>query len=59
MKKIYWIMFDKEILFRLNWLEYLVMKHIFHKRKYDIKQSKKEIIGQKYDMLVVDELAKE
>ena len=38
--KICWILFGKEIMFDVNWLEYLVLKRIFKKRKYEFLKSK-------------------
>ena len=42
--------------FNVNWLEYLILKRIFTKRKYKItKQSK--IKGQKIEYIVIDEIS--
>ena len=58
MKKIYWNLFGKEVIFNLNWFEYLVLKRIFKKKKYKLLKSK-QIRGQKLDVVIVDEAVKE
>jgi hypothetical protein len=56
-KLICWILKGKEILFKLNWLEYLVMKRIFNERNYKINTLPK-LRGEKINLVVVDEYAK-
>ena len=56
MVKILWIHFDRKIEFNVNYLEYLVLKNIFKKKKY--KSSKVELKGKKYSMVVYDEYAR-
>ena len=54
--KILWICFDRKIEFNVNWLEYLVLKNIFNKKKYNTQ--KVELKGRKYSMVICDEFAK-
>lgn len=54
MRKVYWNLCGKEIIFDLNWLEYLVLKRIFYKRKYKILKPTK-IRGEKINLVIVDE----
>ena len=54
MKKIFWYIYGKEIMFNVNWLEFVVLKNIFKKKKYQIK--KIELRGKKIDLLVCDEI---
>ena len=54
MKKIYWNVKGIEIIFNLNWFEYLILKRIFEKQKYYIPNAK-QLRGQKIDLVMVDE----
>ena len=54
MKKIYWNVKGIEIVFSLNWLEYLILKRIFKQQKYFIL-NKKQLIGQEFNLVIVDE----
>ena len=57
MKAIYWHMNDgKEIIFKVNWVEYFIMKRILSKRKFKIIKNK--IGGEKLDLCIIDEFAK-
>jgi hypothetical protein len=56
-KLICWILQGKEILFKLNWLEYLIMKKIFNERNYKINTLPK-LRGEKINLVIVDEYAK-
>ena len=54
MKKIYWNVKGIEIVFSLNWLEYLILKRIFKQQKYFIL-NKKQLIGQEFNLVIADE----
>ena len=54
MKKIYWYLFGREIIFNINYLEYLVLKRIFKNKKYEILR-KEQVLGQKIDIVIIDE----
>jgi hypothetical protein len=54
MKKIYWNLLGKEVMFNVNWFEYLILKRIFKNKKYEVLKSK-QIRGQKIDVVMVDE----
>jgi hypothetical protein len=54
MKKIYWNLLGKEVIFNVNWFEYLILKRIFKNKKYEVLKSQ-QIRGQKIDVVIVDE----
>jgi predicted ribonuclease YlaK len=54
MKKIYWNLLGKEVMFNVNWFEYWILKRIFKKKKYEVLKSQ-QIRGQKIDVVIVDE----
>ena len=54
MKKIYWNIIGKEVLFKINWFEFLILKNLFKKKKYEILKPKK-LTGQKFDVVILDE----
>jgi len=55
MKKIYWeLISGKSIVFKVNWLEFIILKRIFKKQKYEILE-KNQIKGNKLDLVVHDE----
>ena len=54
-KIIYWCLYGRELVFRLNWFEFMVLKRVFKLNKYETH--KIEIEGQKADLVVVDEAA--
>jgi hypothetical protein len=54
MKKIYWNLLGKEVMFNVNWFEYLILKRIFKNKKYEVLKSQ-QIRGQKIDVVIVDE----
>jgi hypothetical protein len=53
-KKIYWNLLGKEVMFNVNWFEYLILKRIFKNKKYEVLKSQ-QIRGQKIDVVIVDE----
>jgi hypothetical protein len=53
-KKIYWNLLGKEVIFNVNWFEYLILKRIFKNKKYEVLKSQ-QIRGQKIDVVIVDE----
>ena len=57
MKTIYWNLQEKEILFKINWLEYFILKRIFYKRKYTILKPE-ALRGKKINCAVIDESAR-
>jgi len=58
MKKIYWNLLGKEVMFNVNWFEYHILKRVFKKKKYKLLRSK-QIRGQKIDIVIVDEACRE
>ena len=54
MKKITWIIGDKQINFTLNRIEYWIMKNIFLNKKYKITSIKK-IKGQRITTMIYEE----
>ena len=54
MKKMYWNLYGKEVMFTVNWFEYLVLKRIFEKKKYEILKPNR---GRKIDLVISDEAA--
>ena len=54
MKKIYWNLFGREVIFNVNWFEFIILKHIFRKKKYKILKSK-QIQGKKINLIICDE----
>jgi hypothetical protein len=59
MKKILFVGVNKnkdfyKIEFNVNWIEYLILKNIFKKKKYN--SFKFKIIGSKYDLCITDEV---
>ena len=54
MKSIYWNLCGKEVMFNVNWFEYLILKRIFEKKKYEVLKSK-QLRGQKMDVVIIEE----
>jgi len=54
MKKILWYLWEKKVMFNVNWFEYLILKNIFNKQKYKILKSK-EIRGYQLNAVIFDE----
>jgi len=56
MKSICWVFLDKQVRFSVNWLEHLVLKRIFIKKKYKIIKTKPEVKGESFNSVWVDEM---
>jgi len=55
-KKIFWSFFGKEIIFNLNWFEYLIFRRVFSKRKYEVRFNSGIVKGLKLDLIVYDDV---
>jgi len=53
MKLILWILPEREIRFNVTWIEYLILRNIFKKKKYEI--IKKELRGERADVVIYEE----
>lgn len=56
MKKIYWNILGREVLFNINNIEYIILKNIFKRKKYKILK-KEEIRGYNANVVIYDELS--
>jgi len=57
MKKILWIFFDRQIEFNLNFIECFFFKRIFDKKKYKVWNIKHNLKGERFNTVIVDEVA--
>lgn len=56
MKTIWWVFPNKTIEFRVNWLEYQILRRIFNQKRIKFKDTKNEIKGYSVDTVITDEI---